>query len=260
MKFAFTIVLDTIFFLFLSFTLSFAVLNFFVERPFSIVFSAVFSMLFSLIAMKKMIDNSIKNRLRKQEKEELNDMLIQLNFSTKSDNNDLFEKLINRLGYQTERKKGGIFLLEKDVAVFIAFGFNDVGKAEIVKAFNSIRKNDVAYILSETFSQDVTAFASRFMGRIVLVDGKSVYASLKEHDALPEKKYAITPEKQHGFKLFRNLLLKRKAKSYLTFGLIFLFTSYFVPIKLYYVIFGCIFLIAALSCKLFGIKETEENF
>lgn len=260
MKFAFTVFLDVLFFLFLSFSLSFAVLNFFVDRPFSIVFSAVFAALFSLIATRKMIDNFVKTRLKKQEKEELDDMLIQFNFSTKTDNNDLFEKLINRLGYQTERKKGGIFLTEKTAAVFVAFGFNDVGKSEIVKVFNSIRKNDVAYILSETFSQDVTSFAARFMGRIILVDGKTVYTSLKSHDALPEKKYAITPEKQHGLKLFRNLLLKRKAKSYLTFGLIFLFTSYFMPIKLYYVIFGCVFLIAALFCKLFGIKETEENF
>jgi hypothetical protein len=228
-----------------------------VVKPYSIVISATLSGIISLFAMRKMINNAIKNRLKKQEKEEYEDMLIQLNFSSRADNNNLFEKLINNLGYQTERKKNGIFLKEKNACVFLAFGFNPVSKADIVKVFNSIRQTDTAFILAETFSPDIKSFADRFMGRIITVDGKAVYTALKKHDALPPKKYAVSPEKQHGIKLFNNLLLKRKAKSYFTFGLIFLATSYFVPIKLYYLVFGCIFLLASLLCKLFGKEQNK---
>lgn len=258
MKFGFKLISDTIFFLFLSFTLFLIVLNYFLAQPFSLIFSIVLSLLVALFVVKKSFDNNRINGIKIKARKQTEDMITQFNLSSVAENLNFFERFINGLGHDTERKRNAIFLKDKNAVVFLSFGYETVGKSQIVKAFNSVRKNDVAFILSESFCEDAKSFAKRFSGRIVLVDKDDLYLTLSSNNALPENKFSLAPEKEHGLKLFKNLLKKSKAKSYLAFGLVCLATSYFVPIKLYYVIFGCVFLTAALLARLFGRENTDR--
>ena len=103
------------------------------------------------------------SRLVSQEQEKAN-MLTQLNFLSKREVNDFFEEVILKKVSKTERKKGGIFIKDKNLAVFPFFSFTQVGKAEVVRAYNSIKATDTAYILSEKYTADVVSFANRFDG------------------------------------------------------------------------------------------------
>ena len=160
--------------------------------------------------------------------------------------------MLKKLNYKPERKKGGVFIKDKSVALFPLFGFNQTGKSQIVKVFNSISRGEVGYILSETFSDDAFSFAERFDGAIVLVKPDQIFSFLKKHDSLPPEKYQVLKKKRKKFAILKNLALKKKAKPFFWFGVLFLLYSFFVPLKLYYVIFGCIFLILSIILRAFG--------
>ena len=54
---------------------------------------------------------------------------------------------------------------------------------------------------------------------------------------------------------FRVYLKRKNAKKFIAFGLIFIFLSFFVPIKLYYLIVGGLMLVYATTLLFFGKKE-----
>ena len=197
--------------------------------------------------------------LKKEEKIALEDMITQFDFASASENNEFFAKVFCSLGYEAERRRGGIFFKNKEVAVFVKFSFKMVNKADVVKIFNELRKNDTGYILAESFSPEVKDFILRFNGRLKMVSADIIYKFLKEKQMLPPTKYRFIRNKPKGLKLLKNLLYKEKAKNYLVFGLAFLFMSYFLYYKVYYVVVGAVFLIASLLSRLFGISEKDPT-
>ena len=90
----------------------------------------------------------------------------------------------------------------------IKMGFSEVNKADVVRAFNSIRKNDTCYILAPDFSSDVSDFAKRFNGKIVTADKNALYNFLKDHDALPQNTFSFNEHQKKGASLFLNLFKK----------------------------------------------------
>lgn len=98
----------------------------------------------------------------------------------------------------------------------------------------------------------------RFNGRIEFVDSEKVYDFLEKNNALPREKLYIN-QSCHGLKtFFRKLIKKKHANKFLAFGTTFIFMSWLVPIKIYYVIFGCIFLMFSLLCRLYG-QDVEKQ-
>ena len=257
MKIYIPIVLDCAFSAFISFVLSLITFTYFVGAPYATVISITFAALSALFSFKLLSKKSKKELLKKEEKEELKRMTTQFNFSSFSENNEFFYRLFTCMGYTVERKKGGIFFKDYPVAVFIKFGFSDVTKSDVVKIFNLLKNQDIGYIVSESFSQELKDFIARFNGRLISVSQEEIYRFLKDKNRLPEIKYTFTENRKKGIKLLKNLLYKNKAKNYLVFGLVFLLMSYFFTYKLYYVIVGVIFLLAALFSRLFGISPEK---
>ncbi len=258
MKISIPTIFDCIFSSFIALLLALIIFSSFVPHPYSVVISVTISLLSALIAFKFLYKNQRDKALKKAERAELDDMLTQFNFSSAPENNDFFYKLFSTLGYSTEKKKGGIYFKDKPIVVFIKFGFSPVTKSDVVKYFNLLKKEDVGYIVSDEFSIELLNFISRFDGRLKAVNGGELFRFLKDKNRLPEKRFKFISEKQTGFKILKNLLYKNKAKNYLVFGLVFLLMSYFFPYKLYYVIVGVIFLIAALLARLFGVTDGKK--
>jgi membrane protein implicated in regulation of membrane protease activity len=257
MKIYIPIVLDCAFSAFIAFILSLVIFSYFVSAPYAAVISFTIAALTALFSFKIISKKNKKEQLKDQEKQELKLMTTQFNFSTPAENNEFFYRVFCAMGYAVERKKGGIFFKDCPAVVFIKFGFADVTKAEVVKIFNLLKNEDIGYIISENFSQELKDFIARFNGRLVAVSEQEIYKFLKEKNRLPEIKYSFTENKKKGLKLLKNLLYKNKAKNYLVFGLVFLLMSYFFPYKLYYVIVGVIFLCASLLSRLFGISSEK---
>lgn len=251
MKISLSVILDTAFYFLTGFILSFIAVNYFLARPASYVLATTFAVIFTLFAVKISLDKKQKKFSSKEKEKIFNAAMTRLNMTSEKTVADLFEKALKKDGFYTEKKKGGVFISEKNTTAFFFFRFDGVSKTDIVKCFNKIGKNQKAEIYSETFSEEVTAFAARFGGKIILTDGRQAFSLLEKHNLLPKEKIDLDEEEKKRFDLTR-LLDKKRAKSYLAFGLLFTLLSYFAPIKGYYLVFGVSFLILALILRLFG--------
>ena len=251
MKIPFTLIIDAIFYLLASFTLSFIAVNYFISRPASYVLSVTFALIFTIFCVKISLNKRQRNFSSKEKEKRYRRAMTSLNLSDEKSVTELFEKALKAEGFLTEKKKSGIFISENNTTAFFTFRFDGVTKTDIVKCFNKICKTQKAEIYSETFSDEVKAFAARFGGKIILKDGRDAFNLLEKHALLPKEKISLDEETKKGFD-FTRLLDKKRAKSYLAFGLIFTLLSYFAPIKGYYLVFGASFLILSLVLRLFG--------
>ena len=252
-------ILDAVFTAILGFFLSIVILGYLLRPPFSIIFSIILSLIFTVLFVKYSLSKNNKEKLNSADRKAKEIMSTQLKLYTLTEQNDFLEKVIKSSGNSVERKKGGLFIKNKDLAVFCFYSYDQIRKTDVVKVFNSISKTQKAFILSDTFPSEVKEFADRFDGRIITVNDQKLYAYLNEKNLLPKAKHLFSERKKYDFSQFKNLLKKKKAKNFLAFGLIFLLTSYFVPIKTYYVICGTLFLIFSLVLHVYGQTENKEQ-
>lgn len=259
MKITPALVIDVIFTAFISFILYFILFNYFAIRPLALGISITLSALTALFAFKILYDKNTKARLSRAEKRQLEIMVSQLNLYSATEQNDLFERALKKQGFTVQRKKGLLFIKEENCALYLRFGFDGVSKTDIVKAFNAVKSDQLIYIFAEKFSPEVQSFANRFDGRILTVCADGAYKFLSENDCLPKEKFSFAQKKPNFLSAVKNLFNKKHAKKFALFGTVFLFTSYFTPIKLYYIIFGALFLSFAILCRLFGKNSTAKE-
>ncbi len=258
MKTKFSYFSDVIFLTFITFLLSLVIFNFFIPHPYSIIYSALLSALALILFFAKSTAKQKQARIKKQAKKELDELMIELNFSARAEQNAIIEKALKNAGFSVEKKRGVLFLKDKNAIVLCRFSFNKVSKADIVRAYNLINSAQKAYILAQSFEQEITSFAERFDGRVILLGQEKVYKLIKDNDAIPKSyKYKDFAERKVKINL-KNLLDRKKAKTFFFFGLLFLLFSYVSPLKLYYIICGCLFLIYSLILKLVG-KDMNLN-
>lgn len=243
--------LDAAFFLAAGFILSFICVNYFIARPASYVLAATFALVFTVFCVKISVDKKNFRFSSKEAEKRYADAMTRLNLSDEKTVAELFDKALKQEGYATEKKNGGIFIREKNLTAFFMFRFDGISKTDVVKCFNKLGKSKKAEIYSETFSDEVKDFVARFGGKIILVDGKAAFGLLAKHSLLPKEKFQLEDYGKKGVD-FSRLLDKKRAKSYLAFGLLFTVLGYFAPIKGYYLVFGAAFLILALILRLFG--------
>ena len=251
-SFIVTAIADSFFTCVASFFILLIFSAYFIPYPITLVFSGSFSLIFGLFAFKNQIKKGKQRGINLLHDKEFNDAMTQLNLMPVSEGLEIVENLLKKENFSTERKRGGVAIKEKGVVVFFKFGFDPLSKTDVVKYFNRITNKEKALLLAQDFSSDVSDFADRFNGRIILVNGKTFFEKLQKHQLVPQNKYELLNKKDARPNLFKALNDKKRAKSFLSFGLIFLGFSYFAPIKTYYVIVGAIMLCYALYLRLFG--------
>ncbi|MBO7345770.1 MAG: hypothetical protein J6U92_07540 [Clostridia bacterium] len=259
MKITLSFILDAFFLAIISFFVCVIILNYFLRPPLTIIFSALLSLLFCALFTKRFSDKQRKNFSSIKEEREKQLIFTQLKLYTLTEQNDFFQKLIAKNGKVAERKKGGLFIKDTPAVVFPLFSFDGVRKTDIVRIFNTIKKEQTAYILADDFSKEVKDFAERFDGRIKTVEQNTLYQSLKENDLFPQTKHTFPERKKLTLSSLKNLLEKKKSKNFFMLGLVFIATSYFMPFKAYYIVCGTIFLIFSLILRLYGKNQTNPN-
>ncbi len=254
-SFYLTAVIDAVFTSIASFIMLLILFSYFIPHPYNVILSGVIALLLSLFAFKHQVkkgkkrgDNIILNK-------KYIDTMTQFCLTPTTELLDLMEKLIKKENLSVERKRGGLFIKDKKVFIFIKFTFDGINKTDVVKYFNRITQKEKAVILSNEFSVSVREFADRFNGKVILIDGRLIFERLTHHQMLPENKYTILNKQVAKPKILTNLNNKKRAKSFFTFGLIFLGMSYFAPIKIYYLIVGGLMLIFSLVLRLYGKTE-----
>ena len=257
-KYSVPLFIDIIFSFFVCFILVFVILSYYIPRPYCFVISVSAAIFFTVFAAKFLKSKQDKLNEKSKNQELFASFLFKLNSSAAKENADLFFNAFKNLGETPQKLRGGIFIKDRGELTFVKFSLSEVQKKDVFHAVNLADKQTKVVIYSESFSQEVVCFASRFNGKVSLKDGKAAFDLLKKANALPELKDAPLPEKKKPTSDFSRLINKKRAKNYLFFGLTFLFFSYFAPFKLYYIIFGATFLVLSLVVKLFGKEEKQS--
>ena len=245
------LIVDTAFSLILSFVISFVLINSFVPKPYSYVFALMIAGLFTLMAFKILYlrKNNRQNKAKKDK--EYQNVMTQFAFMSKNDTCAFFKQTLEKCGYKIEKRRSSLRIKDKNVLLVFNFGFDAVSKTDVVKAYNLKTLKDKVYILAETYSPEVKAFANRFEN-LFLSQGNEIFDFLKKNDCLPQTKYAFKENKFDKIEALKSLLNKKNYKRFALFGIIFLIMSYFVPMKIYYIVVGGIFCTFSLICLLFG--------
>ena len=257
MKTRFAIISDTLFVLFISFILSIVFLDTFVPYPYTLSYAFCLALIVATLFFIKTKNSNASEKLKRKEKKEYSELMDDLCFFSKAEQNALLEKALKTCNLQYEKKRSVIYLQKENKAIFMKFAFMKVDKVDILKAFNTLNKSEIGYVFAEEFSLEIIEFAERFGGKIKLVNGKSFYKWLKSIDCIPSRKCPLEKEKRKKASL-KALLEKNKSKKFAIFGLVLLATSYFSPIKTYYLVSGVIFLCFSLITRAFGSVEDKS--
>lgn len=253
-----TFITDLFFTFFIFFILTLTISYYYLERVPAIILSMILGVAASGVYAKFLGKKRRTTQIKNSESLAFEQAMTQLCLYTESEQLALFEKALIAKEYKVEKSKGGIAIKGKNAVLFPLFGFDGVTKTDVVRIFNSIKTKETAYILSREVPLEIKTFIDRFNSRIITVNEKDTYHFLKQTSCLPCTKFEFSKKSPLTFSVFKNLFTKAKAKNLLAFGLIFIFSSYFVPIKAYYIICGSVFLFLALYARLFG-KETTQT-
>ncbi len=251
-------IIDSAFSAFISFILAFLIINFYTPRPFSIIFAICLSVPIFIIAFDRIKKSKQLKSATSQKSIAIENMVYSLCILERHKLIELFEKAVNSLEIKTLKKKHGIFVEEKNCAIFPIFNFDGITKTDIVKVYNSINSKQKAYILGESLSNDVKNFVERFNGKIEFVDGEKTYDFLQKTNFLPKENLLSNKAIKRKNEFFKKLIKKKHANKFFVFGIIFILSSWFVPIKMYYLTCGCVFLTLSLICRLYGQEEKKE--
>ena len=258
MKFSLSLITDTLFSAFISFLLFCIVANGFLPTPYSVICSFALSIIFAVFVFNRISKKQQKASLKKLDQKRYEQTVFQLNLMTKLELVTFFESLLEQKNIKTEKKHGGIYLTEKNIFLFFKFGFENVTKADIVRIFNIKQKFNTTYVISENFNEEVKSFSLRFKG-LTVVNSIELYSYLKDNNFFPEDKKKINQEQPKKLKALKSIIDRKKAKTFALYGIVFLFMSYFVVLKIYYLICSTIFFILSLICLLFGEKKIKNT-
>ena len=250
----FSVILDGVFCAFLYFILSQILFSYFFDNPVSLSLSITLTLILTLFTIKTFFNNRKKKQLVSIDNKTKNQILYSLHFLPKHKLIALFAKAYANLNIVTEKRKDLLYLPDKKTVVIIKFGYVEVSKADVVKAFNLIKKDQSVEIYSDEFSKDVIDFASRFVN-VNLKDGGHTVKLLRDGNCLEDIKPISTITKPKFSTLINNIFNKKRAKTFLGFGIFFLLSSLIAPLKTYYIVWGCLMLIFSLICIFFGSRE-----
>ncbi len=253
---SFVIICDTVFASVITFILSVVFISFFLKPPYSLILSLLVSLLVALFLYKFFNKKHTGKLLKKADLENADNLINYLGLCKKTEVLKLFETVFTNLNYSFTKRNGGLYLTDKKQAHFFDFSFDGITKSTIVKAYNYISSQETAVIYCTECSKEIRAFANKFDNKIKIAEKGEIYTMLNDANCLPkiEKPLRSRPKIKE---IVMEFFTKKRAKSYFMFGSTFLFLSFFVMLKVYYIVVGSIFLALSLCCLF--LKPITKN-
>ena len=249
---------DALFASFAVFFASFILLNYFLDRPFSIIFAVCLSS-FALIFSFALIDKKEFKLIKKtQNSKRISELLFALSLMDREKIIPIFCSALKNLDIQYKILNKSIRLVYKNTQIFPVFSPDGVKKSDVVYAYNLLSDEETVQIFCNEASNEVLSFAKRFNKRITIISGEQVFSLLEKADNLPKLPIELKTTKPK-FSM-ENFILKKRAKNFLVYGFAFYLLSFISPIKLYYIIIGSIFILLSAIIKLFGRSDSNKSF
>ena len=252
MKFNLAIILDGIFTGTVTFLMSFILLSSLVPYQLNWVFSVVLSICataFCLYRLSKKHSLKLTGISDKLNKENL------MFYLSLSKNEKIFVTLFARLGKTLIKTPKGLYFTQENAYVFPYFTFDALSKEKIA-SFYKRANGKKSFLLCDAPTEDIKAFCLPL--NIKVVGGEEVYLLFKKAEMLPEKQLNAT--KRRRFEEIKLAVFSRKkTPKYFLFGITFMFFSFLVPFKFYYVFFGSLCLILSIICLFVSTPKTKKE-
>lgn len=202
-----------------------------------------------------------KKKLKISEMKQIENIKEQFSYASQSEINKFFKELFKaEINYKKElvidNKKTLILpLFDKDI-----LDINDLKK---IYRENKNRHIQKIIILCNNYSEDCISLIKNF--KIIEYQIFNISDLYIEYlhpqnqfptfaiEKLPKEKLTLKKIKKYAFN-------RSKAKTYFFCGLILLFSSYFVPIRIYYLIFASLMFISALLCFILNTKKVNAQW
>ncbi len=249
--------IDKIFISVAVFLLVYAWINFFVMDLvatffLSLIFASAIVFLIFYIFNKK--EN--KKNMNKKLISEINKSFLNFKLLEKNKKIALIKKILEK-NYQITRKNENFLYIFEGVrhVVTICTTHTKITKNDF---FNIIAAVPFSFDELEIICEDCENFNLNIIKgkKIIIVDKQKLYAEyFLKNNIFPDEilnEESIKP----GFKeIVKNFFTPNKAKGYFICGLILIFSSIILPYHIYYIVFGSVLMLFAITCKLIKIKN-----
>lgn len=267
MKFTLSLILDLIFFAFLSFFISLMWLRFFLSNSFIIVFLAVLISIFISFLLLFIKYTRQKNRkLNKFNKNQL--FLLKTYFinSNKKQNFILLKKIFYLKRNTLELNKSyNTFYFDSKNYEFIGFNnvkfcfyFDSLYMDDLIlkKIITSNKSAKTIYVLCNNFSASCKELIKFFNIDVRLITIDDFFIKLCQNlNLFEDKKEKKLPLKERCKTIIINFVNPKQTKSFFICGLYILMGSFLVRYNIYYIIVSTVLLTLALVCKLRQKKD-----
>ena len=258
-KFKISEISDGLFVLGASFWVAFICSYYFFKNNITaIVFSIPASLIVFCIYTLRRRKKKGKMQIKREDEERFLKCLNALCFMAKDESENLVFTTLERLGKTPTKVDFGIAC--GDDFFIVKFSYAQIGVDEVVKAYKRTPKSKNLIFIGTAFSTESIDFADGFEKRIRLIGLTEFFPLMKKADTLPDGGF-IPKKKKVGFlTLLKATFKKGKAKTYALYGGFLLIMSKFVFYPLWYIIWGSVFLIYAITIKFFAPTPTEKDF
>lgn len=246
-KFKFINILDLVFVCISTFLIVFALIQFFVG---SFLLSAFLSVVvtFSILFIFRLTKNKIcaNKQLKLEEQQNAETYYYNFAFMSKTKQLELIKKFVPQAKNPTIKSSHVEY--ENKIILFSST-LNEMSKCEFIETIkNSLSTKKEIVVLAYSFSPEVKKIANTLNKKIVLLDKNNFYLFCKNINIKFENKYKNN-EKIKIKDIFINFFNKKHAKGFFFSGFILILTSFIIPFKNYYLIYGSILLIFSIICK-----------
>ena len=143
-------------------------------------------------------------------------------------------------------ENGSNYILLENCIIIANFKFSPLGGSDIAnicKTAKAYQKNSV-FLLTKSVDRKAWQVAYLQDVKIEIVKTKQVFRFLAKHNALPALK---KPKQKASVRaVFETVFSRKNFKNYLFSGAVVIFTSFFTPLKIYYIVVGTILFALAL--------------
>lgn len=154
---------------------------------------------------------------------------------------------------ETPTLTDGVWMIEKEELLFPLFSWKPLEKHEVLPMIRlCLEKQKSGTILCDDITEDTAAFLTQFS--VQVKRGEEIYATLKEENRLPSEYLSEPYFTKKKKRLSRVWFAKSNSRRFLTCGALLLLSSLIVPFSYYYLLFGCLLVVAAVLIRTFGYR------
>ncbi len=253
-KFRIINLIDKLFISVCVFLVIYAWINFYIRDLWStFIFSLVFSFAVLFILFYMLGKRQEKISTSKKENDKFNKTILAFRLTPKKEKYALIEKIISK-GFETKLDNNKLTYIKNNRTHLIIISTHQ----------DKLLESDIISIIDEYYTKNIDAIdivCNEYLGNktkflksldINIINKKTLYNDyFSKFDTYPNLE--ILDENINKLKLkdiAKNMFQPSKAKSYFLCGLILIFSSIILPYHYYYLIFGSMFMLFSIICKL----------